>query len=183
MDPSPLMLQNEDTFTVINVVKLERKYWSKLKQGKGIKCSLITPKRLPPKQLFGSSIVEALASTLSATGSSGAISSTTNIQIATINPVTPTVFSNIKLDQITPHLVKISQFIKYTKMTLTAENDILQFYQNLYAQAMRFNIIFIPCGDISTTSEVTYPDLLEATQTVINTALGATFREEGTTDK
>ena len=48
---------------------------------------------------------------------------------------------------------------------------------------MSFNIVFIPCGDISTTSIVTHLDLPEVIESAINTALGTTFREEGATDK
>ena len=48
---------------------------------------------------------------------------------------------------------------------------------------MNFNIVLVPCGDIITMSSILQPDIPAATQTVINTSLGAKFKEEGVIDK
>ena len=79
---------------------------------------------------------------------------------------------------ITPDLVDVVSFIKYIKMNLDTADDILPFYNNVYAQVARYNSVIVPCAKVSTTTGVLIQDLPLNTQDIIVTALGTAFREE-----
>ena len=84
---------------------------------------------------------------------------------------------------ITPDLIEVINFIKYTKMIIKSDDDILPFYANIYAQALQYIIVLVLCVNITTISCIIHKDLPPETHTVIDTALSTKFREEGIINK
>ena len=80
---------------------------------------------------------------------------------------------------ITPGLVDITGFIKYSKLNLMEADNILPFYKNVYPQELQYNMVLLPCKNILPDSGIYHPDLPEDTMKVIDTTLGTIFREDG----
>ena len=124
-----LMLQDEETFGGINVINLESKYW------KSIKLQRATAESVPNNIL--SSLAPLISTHLplnnfKATTAAAALNKTTTG--GTTTPLTPqstNLFSKklISLTHdpylITPDLVDVSGLIKYTRIKLRTEEDIL----------------------------------------------------------
>jgi len=68
---------------------------------------------------------------------------------------------------ITPSMVNVSGFIKYSKLTLTTADDILPFYENIQAQALQYSIVLIICGNITPDSGIFNPDIPPTTISIM----------------
>ena len=77
---------------------------------------------------------------------------------------------------ITPDLVDTTGFIKYSKLSLSAADDILPFYQNMYAQGLQYNMVLLPCDNILPDCGIYHPDLSTDTIAVIDTTIGTKLR-------
>ena len=68
-------------------------------------------------------------------------------------------------------------------MSLQSEDNILPFYANVYAQALRYSIVIIPSSSISPMIGILHHDVSPQTQELIDTALVTKFREKGVISK
>ena len=149
-------------FVAIDDLELEKYYWNKFnyEKDKGNKLHATTPTTHTTTSIHSTTTTPTHPTptptpiTTSTTSPTSTSTSSTPATIETTNPIpsgtsNPTKFLTTNVDpiDITPRMVEVIQFIKYTKMSLKCEDDVLQFYQNFYAQAMRCNII-LTCGDV-----------------------------------
>ena len=95
-------------------------------------------------------------------------SHTTSLPSMTIDP------ANIASD-----IFDVTSFIKYSKLSLTIEDDILPFYKNVRVQGLMKNIIILQCKPVIPDSGIYHPDLTDNIKAVCNTALATKFREDG----
>ena len=80
-------------------------------------------------------------------------------------------------------MVKKTDFIKYTRLSLSCEDKILTFYKNVQAQGMTQNVILVPCQDITPSSGILNINLSKDTGNVIDTALNTKFLEDSVISK
>ena len=76
-------------------------------------------------------------------------------------------------------MVKTTDFLKYTRLSLSNADDILTFYKNVQSQGLAHNIVLVPCKEVTPTSGILNADLSEDTQHAIDTALNTKFLEDG----
>ena len=138
----------EEYFVVMDVFELEKGYWNKFNYEKDNRKKLpATAPILPTTISIPSTTTTPTPMTLtpepittSTTSPPSTSTSNTLATIGTTNPIssgisdpTKILTTNVDPTDITPCMVDATQFLLHTKMTLMCEDDILPFYQNIYA--------------------------------------------------
>ena len=185
------MFQDEETFGGIDVIALESEYWSMIKKQRASDESIpaLPVKILSSQSPSISTILPPTNFIRSTAAAASNILLTGGIALPDVVTTKSKMFSSTikscthKPSEIRPDLIDVAGFIKYSRVKITSEDDILVFQKNVQTQGTQYNIVLMAVNKITPDSGIFHPDLQDVTKVLIDTALDTKFLEDDVLSK